>query len=79
MNALGKGLEFVSKMATWASEHLNILIPVIKVLGAAFLGYTVAANAATFATKALTVVFRVLLALSSINPFGLIFKVVIQR
>ena len=72
LNALGKGLEFVSKMATWASEHLNILIPVIKVLGAAFLGYTVAANAATFATKALTVVFRVLLALSSINPFGLI-------
>ena len=72
LNALGKGLDYLSKVATWASEHLNILIPVFKYLGIAIAGYMVATNLASIATKGLTLVFKGLLALTSINPFGLI-------
>lgn len=72
LNALGKGLDYLSKVATWASEHLNILIPVFKYLGIAITGYMVATNLASIATKGLTLVFKGLLALTSISPFGLI-------
>ena len=72
LNALGKGLDYLSKVANWASEHLNILVPVFKYLAIAIAGYTVATNLASIATKALTLVFKGLLALSSISPFGLI-------
>lgn len=72
LNALGKGLDYLSKVATWASEHLNILIPVFKYLGIAIAGYMVATNLASIATKGLTLVFKGLLALTSISPFGLI-------
>ena len=72
LNALGKGLEFVSKMAAWASEHLNILIPVIKALAVGIGTYLVVANLAKIATVGLTAVFKVLLAVVSINPFALI-------
>ena len=71
-NALGKGLDYISKVATWASQHLKTIIPVVKYLAIAIGAYTVATNLATIATKGLTMVFRVLLALSSISPFGLI-------
>ena len=72
LNALGKGLDYISKVATWASQHLKTIIPVVKYLAIAIGAYTVATNLATIATKGLTVIFRVLLALSSISPFGLI-------
>ena len=72
LNALGKGLDYLSKVATWASEHLNILIPVFKYLGIAIAGYMVATNLASIATKGLTLVFKGLLALTSISPFGII-------
>ena len=72
LNALGKGLDYISKVATWASQHLKTIIPVVKYLAIAIGAYTVATNLASIATKGLTVIFRVLLALSSISPFGLI-------
>ena len=72
LNALGKGLDYISKVATWASQHLKTIIPVVKYLAIAIGAYTVATNLATIATKGLTMIFRVLLALSSISPFGLI-------
>lgn len=72
LNALGKGLDYLSKVANWASEHLNVLIPVVKYLAIGIAAYTVATNLATIATGALAAIFKVLLALSSINPFGFI-------
>lgn len=72
LNALGKGLEFIGKMADWASQHLSTIAPVIKVVAVALGAYVVAANLATIATRALTVVFKVILSLLNVNPFGLI-------
>ena len=72
LNALGKGLEFIGKMADWASQHLSTIGPVIKVVAVALGAYVVAANLATVATGALSAVFKVRLTLLNLNPFGLI-------
>ncbi len=72
LNALGKGLDYISKVATWASQHLETIIPVVKYLGIAIAGYTVATNLAAIATGALSAVFKVLIAVMNLNPFGLI-------
>ena len=72
LNALGKGLEFIGKMADWASQHLSTIGPVIKVVAVALGAYVVAANLATVATGALSAVFKVVLTLLNLNPFGLI-------
>lgn len=72
LNALGKGLEFIGKMADWASQHLSTIGPVIKVVAVALGAYVVAANLATVATGALSAVFKVILTLLNLNPFGLI-------
>lgn len=72
INALGKGLDYISKVADWASQHLNVLVPVIKVLTVSIAAYTVASNLASIATKVLTIGFRILTAVLNANPFGLI-------
>lgn len=72
LNALGKGLDYISKVATWASQHLETIIPVVKYLAIAIAGYTVATKLAAIATGALSAVFKVLIAVMNLNPFGLI-------
>lgn len=72
LNALGKGLEFISKMAAWATANLDKIIPVVKYLAIAVGAYVVATNLATVATSALSAVFRVIITLMNLNPFGLI-------
>lgn len=72
LNALGKGLEFISKMAAWATANLDKIIPVVKYLAIAVGAYVVAANLATVATSALSAAFRVIITLMNLNPFGLI-------
>lgn len=72
INALGKGLDYISQVANWASQHLNVLIPVVKVLAVSIAAYTVATNLASIATKILTVGLRLMFAVLNANPFGLI-------
>jgi len=72
LNALGKGLDFLGKVATWASQHLKVLLPIIKYLAIAIGAYTIATNLATIATKGLYFGFRILFALLDVNPIGLI-------
>ena len=72
LNALGKGLDYVAGVADWASQHLKILIPIFKYLTIGIAAYTVATNLATIATKALSLIFRVIITLSNLSPFGLI-------
>ena len=72
LTALGKGLDYISKVADWASQHLKILIPIFKYLTIGLAAYTVATNLATIATKALSLIFRVIITLSNLSPFGLI-------
>lgn len=72
LNILGKALEFISKMAAWATANLDKIIPVVKYLAIAVGAYVVATNLATVATSALSAVFRVIITLMNLNPFGLI-------
>lgn len=72
LNVLGKALEFISKMAAWATANLDKIIPVVKYLAIAVGAYVVATNLATVATSALSTVFRVIITLMNLNPFGLI-------
>ena len=72
LTALGKGLDYVAGVADWASQHLKILIPIFKYLTIGIAAYTVATNLATIATKALSLIFRVIITLSNLSPFGLI-------
>lgn len=72
LNALGKGLELIGKMATWASQHLDVLGPVVVGLTAAIVAYNVTTKAAAIATAAFTGVMKVLNFVMSINPVGLI-------
>ena len=72
LNVLGKALEFISKMAAWATANLDKIIPVVKYLAIAVGAYVVATNLATVATSALSAVFRVIITLMNLNPFGLI-------
>ena len=72
LTALGKGLDYISKVADWASQHLKILIPIFKYLTIGLAAYTVATNLATIATKGLSLIFRVIITLSNLSPFGLI-------
>ena len=68
----GKVLEFVSDMAKWVSKNIDSLIPVIKGLAVGIGAYIVVANLAKIATAGLTVVFKALLTIASINPFAFI-------
>ena len=72
LNMLGKVLEFIGKMASWVADNLSSLAPVIKVAAVAIGAYVVATNLATVATSALAAVFKVIIALMNLNPFGLI-------
>lgn len=72
LNALGKVLEFVGKIATWVSDNMSKLAPVIKVVAAAIGAYVVATNLATVATSALASVFKLIITVMNLNPFGLI-------
>ena len=72
LTALGKILEFIGKIAAWAASHINQFLPYIKALAIGIGAYVVATNLATIATGALTAVFKVLLAVTSISPFGLL-------
>ena len=72
LNAFGKALEFISKMAAWATAHLDKIIPVVKYLAIAIGAYVVATNLATIATGALAAVLKVVFTILTLNPFGLI-------
>lgn len=72
LTALGKVLEAIGKIASWAADNLSALAPVIKVAAVAIGAYIVATNLATIATTALSAVFKVLIAVMNMNPFGLI-------
>lgn len=72
LNALAKVLEFIGKIASWAADNMAVLGPIIKVTAVAIGAYIIATNLATIATGALTAVFKVLIAVMNLNPFGLI-------
>ena len=72
LNILGKALEFISKMAAWATANLDKIIPVVKYLAIAVGASVVATDLATVATSASSAVFRVIITLMNLNPFGLI-------
>lgn len=72
LTALGKVLEAIGKIASWAADNLSALAPVIKVTAVAIGAYIVATNLATIATTALSAVFKVLISVMNLNPFGLI-------
>ena len=72
LNALGKGLDFIGKIAAWASEHLDILVTVLGALAAGFVAYNAITMQAAIATKVLTGIFKVLNFVMSINPVGLV-------
>ena len=72
LNALGKGLEFISKVAKWVSDNLNTIIPVLKVLTVALGAYLIATNLATIATRGLAMVFKLIITIMNLNPFGLV-------
>lgn len=72
LNLLGKGLELIGKMAAWVSENMSKLAPAIKIVAAALGGYVVATNLATVATSGLAAIFKLIIGLMNLNPFGLI-------
>lgn len=72
LTTLGKVLERIGQMATWAADHLNVIIPVVKYLAIAIGAYIVATNLASVATAGLTFVFKGLIAIMNLSPFGLI-------
>lgn len=72
INVLGKGLEFISKAASWASDNLNTLLPVFGALTAAVAAYNVVTKAAAFATGVFSGVMKVLNIVMALNPVGLI-------
>jgi hypothetical protein len=59
-------------MAAWASQHLNVLIPIVAGLTAGMAAYNVVANAGAIATKLLVGMFKLLNFVMSINPVGLV-------
>lgn len=72
LTLLGKGLESIAKIASWVSDNMSKLAPAIKIVAAAIGGYVVATNLATLATSGLAAVFKVIITLMNLNPFGLI-------
>lgn len=72
LTSLGKILEFIGKIASWATKNLKTIIPIVKVLAIAIGAYVVATNLASIATGALAAVFRVLNAVMTMNTFGLV-------
>lgn len=72
LNILGKALEGIAKLAQWVAKNMESIGPVLKVLVAGIGAYIVATNLATVATGALTAVFKVIITLMNLNPFGLI-------
>ena len=72
LNAVGKGLELIGKMAGWASDHLNVLIPVVVGLTAAIAAYTLVTKAGAIATGLMSTAMTVLNFIMSMNPVGLI-------
>lgn len=72
LNVLGNVLDYIGKIAAWASDNLSKIAPVLKVLAVGVGAYVVATNLATVATGALAAVFKVIIALMNLNPFGLI-------
>lgn len=63
-NALAKALDYVSKMAKWAADHMETLLPILKVLAVATIAYR-----ATL--KGLIGVIKIITTLLSLNPYAL--------
>lgn len=63
-DALGKALNYVSKMAKWAAGHMETLLPIIKVLAVATIAYRLT-------LKGLIGTIKIITTLLSLNPFGL--------
>ena len=72
LNALGKGLDYISKVADWASQHLNTLIPVFAGLAAGIAAYNLATNAAAIVTGIFSGAMKILNVVMSLNPVGLV-------
>ena len=72
LNALGKGLDSIGKIAAWASEHLNVLVTVLGSLTAGFIAYKAITMQAAIATKVLTGIFKIMNVVMSLNPVGLV-------
>lgn len=72
LNALGKGLDYIASVADWASQHLNILIPVFAGLAAGIAAYNLATNAAAIVTGIFSGAMKILNVVMSLNPVGLV-------
>lgn len=72
LNALGKGLDYIASVADWASQHLNILIPVFGGLTAGIAAYNLATNAAAIVTGIFSGAMKILNVVMSLNPVGLV-------
>lgn len=72
LNALGKGLDYIASVADWASQHLNILIPVFAGLAASIAAYNIATNAAAIVTGIFSGAMKILNVVMSLNPVGLV-------
>ena len=72
LDALGKVLEFIGKIASWVADNMETLAPIIKVTAIAIGAYIAVTKAATIATGAFAAVFKVLNIIMSLNPVGLI-------
>lgn len=72
LNALGKGLDYIASVADWASQHLNILIPVFGGLAAGIAAYNLATNAAAIVTGIFSGAMKILNVVMSLNPVGLV-------
>lgn len=72
LTALGKMLDFVAKMATWVAKNMDTIVPVLKVLTAATLGYQLTMGGLIGVIKVCTTVMKIFNFVMSMNPYALI-------
>lgn len=72
LTALGKGLDYVAGVADWASQHLNVLVPILAALAAGIAAYNLVTNAAAIVTGIFSGAIKILNFVLSINPVGLV-------
>ena len=72
LSALGKLLEGIGKIASWVSDNMAVMGPIITATAVAIGTYIAVTNAATIATGAFAAINKVLNIVMSLNPVGAI-------
>lgn len=72
LGALGKLLEGIGKIASWVSDNMAVMGPIITATAVAIGTYIAVTNAATIATGAFAAINKVLNIVMSLNPVGAI-------